>query len=150
MLDLVIYPTGDDRTESLTLLSASSDRTIRTWLVPAAFAISSTPSKVLEEDIRKGEEIIMHETSVNVIKIDPDPNGDGDLWTASADKTAKCLLREHGFKKEDTKLEHPDFVKDVAFVSDAGWVVTACRDEEVRVWDKGVSDSPCLASAHIV
>ncbi|KAI9882286.1 MAG: hypothetical protein M1823_005970, partial [Watsoniomyces obsoletus] len=147
VLHLILDPWTDDPSTSLiTLFSASSDRTIRKWLIPVP--IPSTPSKVLLQDTQEGEEIIMHETSVNVIKIDSDPNGDGDIWTASADKTSKCLLREHGFRREDTKLEHPDFVKDVLLLPGTSWVVTACRDEEVRVWDKGTGDLKYILEGH--
>jgi WD40 repeat protein len=81
------------------------------------------------------EPIIAHETSVYKLAFD----FDGDLWTASADKTAKHLVREGGWKV-DTTLEHPDFVRDIAVHERSGWVVTACRDEEVRVWNRGTGD----------
>jgi hypothetical protein len=65
---------------------------------------------------------------------------DGDLWTASADKFAKCLTRDSGWKP-NLALEHPDFVRDVVVYDQGGWVVTACRDEEIRVWNKAVRTS---------
>ncbi|KAL5116657.1 hypothetical protein ACEQ8H_005406 [Pleosporales sp. CAS-2024a] len=102
------------------LVSAGSDREIRRWHVsPQTFwEMESSP-------------IIAHETSVNAIRFD----ADYDLWTASADKTAKCLVRARQYQ-QDTQLEHPDFVRDVAIDDEGGWIATACRDEEVRVWDK--------------
>ncbi|RMZ83842.1 hypothetical protein DV737_g1473, partial [Chaetothyriales sp. CBS 132003] len=72
-----------------------------------------------------------HETSVYKLHFDDD----GDLWTASADKTCKRLLRDSDWKA-DTVLPHPDFVKDVVTHDRHGLVLTACRDEEIRVWDK--------------
>jgi len=75
--------------------------------------------------------IIAHETSIDALHFD----SDGDLWTASADKTAKCLSRGREWA-EDSTFEHPDFVRDVAIDEDGGWLVSVCRDEEVRVWDK--------------
>lgn len=55
------------------------------------------------------------------------------MWTASADKTARRIDRHSG--KSDMVLPHPDFVNDVLVDSSGRWVITACRDEEVRVWD---------------
>lgn len=122
ILALAIDPLESEaNAESITLLSAGSDREIRRWNVglSAASEIQSSP-------------IIVHETSIDAIHFD----SDGDLWSASADKTAKCLAREREWH-EDSQYEHPDFVRDVAVDEDGGWVVTACRDEEVRVWDRG-------------
>jgi WD40 repeat protein len=58
------------------------------------------------------------------------------LWTASADKTGKCLNRDEAWAV-DTVLEHPDFVRAIVVDELGGWVVTGCRDEEVRIWEKG-------------
>ncbi|GAO52514.1 hypothetical protein G7K_6588-t1 [Saitoella complicata NRRL Y-17804] len=38
---------------------------------------------------------------------------------------------------DDTALEHPDFVQDILVTPTGSWAVTACRDEEVRVFDIG-------------
>jgi WD40 repeat protein len=107
--------------ESVTVFSAGSDREIRRWNV------GLTSGSEVQDSL-----ILAHETSIDAAHFD----SDGDLWTASADKTAKCLSRGRGFE-EDSKFEHPDFVRDVAVDEDGGWVITACRDEEVRVWEKG-------------
>ena len=103
------------------IFSAGSDREIRRWLVTSTSA----------SQIDAAEPIIEHETSVYKLRFD----ADDDLWTASADGTVKCLVRERGWKA-DTVLQHPDFVRDV--IVGERWVVTACRDEGVRVWDRGV------------
>jgi WD40 repeat protein len=117
-LDPIDYtPTND----SIDLVSAGSDREIRRWTIALASASEIQPSP-----------IIAHETSIDAIHFD----SDGDLWTASADKTAKCLSREREWE-EDSRFEHPDFVRDVAIDEEGGWVITACRDEEIRVWEKG-------------
>ncbi|KAJ5247231.1 hypothetical protein N7468_002214 [Penicillium chermesinum] len=102
------------------LFSADSDREIRQF-------------KVLGGDAP--EPLIAHETSVYKLFFDQD----GDLWTASADKTAKCLVRADGWNPNLT-LEHPDFVRDVVVYEPGGWVVTACRDEEVRVWNRSTGE----------
>ncbi|KAI4649669.1 hypothetical protein J4E93_003989 [Alternaria ventricosa] len=106
--------------ETATVFSAGSDREIRRWAIGLASASEVEPSP-----------IIAHETSIDALHFD----SDGDLWTASADKTAKCLSRGREWE-EDSTFEHPDFVRDVAIDEDGGWLVSVCRDEEVRVWDK--------------
>jgi len=104
---------------------ATSERDIYSVTLP----LSSQPLN--SKTIVVSEPIIAHETSVYRLFFD----ADGDLWTASADKTAKHLVREDGWKA-DTTLQHPDFVRDVVVHERGGWVVTACRDEEVRVWNR--------------
>ncbi|KAH6868765.1 WD domain-containing protein [Alternaria rosae] len=106
--------------ETATVFSAGSDREIRRWTIGLTSASEVEPSP-----------IIAHETSIDALHFD----SDGDLWTASADKTAKCLSRGREWE-EDSTFEHPDFVRDVAIDEDGGWMVSVCRDEEVRVWDK--------------
>ncbi|KAI4635699.1 uncharacterized protein J4E87_000654 [Alternaria ethzedia] len=106
--------------DTATVFSAGSDREIRRWTIGLTSASEVEPSP-----------IIAHETSIDALHFD----SDGDLWTASADKTAKCLSRGREWA-EDSTFEHPDFVRDVAIDEDGGWLVTVCRDEEVRVWDK--------------
>jgi len=121
ILALAIDPASYDASKaSVTLFSAGSDREIRTWSIGLTSATEHPASP-----------LIAHETSIDSILFDTD----GDLWTASADKTAKCLSRIRAWG-EDLALDHPDFVRDVALDEDGGWVITACRDEHVRVWDK--------------
>lgn len=102
------------------VFSAGSDREIRQFKI---FGDGSS-----------AEPLLPHATSVYKLFFDRD----GDLWTASADKTAKSLVREDGWKANLT-LEHPDFVRDIVVHETGGWVITACRDEEVRVWNRSVS-----------
>jgi WD40 repeat protein len=118
--------------ESITLMSAGTDREIRRWTIALSSASELQPSP-----------IIAHETSIDAIHFD----SDGDLWTASADKTAKCLSRGREWE-EDTKFEHPDFVRDVAIDESGGWAITACRDEEIRVWDKANGKLHHVFSGH--
>ncbi len=120
----------------LVFFSASSDREIRRWEIP--LPLSPSPSSSTESP--RPTSILAHETGVNALFFD----NEGDLWTASADKSTRCLSRDRGWAV-DTVLEHPDFVNDV--LVHGGWVVTACRDEEVRIWGRGVSllrHLPCL------
>jgi WD40 repeat protein len=75
--------------------------------------------------------IIQHETSVYALQFD----SDDDLWTASADGTSKCLSRDRGWEA-DTTLQHGDYVRAITIDERGGWVVTAGRDEDVKVWDR--------------
>ena len=112
-----------DPLEPSNFFTASSDREIRQCRLSPAL-----------DKLTLSEAIIAHETGIYGAFFDED----GDLWTASADKTVKCLVRANQWKAE-TSLDHPDFVRDVAVHEQGGWVVTACRDEEVRVWDRAVN-----------
>ncbi|KAH7046655.1 WD domain-containing protein [Macrophomina phaseolina] len=104
---------------AVTVLSAGSDREIRAWRITAEKGWEIAP-------------LLAHDTSVDALFFD----AADDLWTASADRSAKCLARGRAYAA-DTRLEHPDFVRDVVVEEEGGWVVTACRDEGVRVWEKG-------------
>lgn len=122
--DLIVDPTTyTPSSSSVTVFSASSDREIRRWTISHDRSFEAEHS----------QPIIEHETSVYKLFFD----SDDDLWTASADGTVKCLSRERGWKA-DTVLSHPDFVRDVVVDERGGWVVTACRDEDVRVWNRAV------------
>ncbi|KAI9846196.1 MAG: hypothetical protein M1837_004310 [Sclerophora amabilis] len=123
----------DSTPDAAVVFSAGSIGEIRRWTIglDAAGEAQDAPS------IRE------HETSVYKIRFD----ADGDLWTASADKTAKCLARDQGWKP-DTVLPHPDFVKDVVVDEAGGKVITACRDEEIRVWDRATGDLYHTFSGH--
>ncbi|KAJ2904973.1 WD40 repeat-like protein [Zalerion maritima] len=133
--DLVVDPAISTKDE-VHLVSASSDPHIRRWKVSLESA-----EKIVEADpdapgtIRHS--ILEHETSVYKLVFDNEGGGDDgevDLWTSSADGTSKCLSRMKGFAAEET-LEHGDYVRAVALVG-AEWVVTAGRDEDLRVWDR--------------
>jgi len=104
------------------IFSASSDRSIRRW------ALHPNLRDVEEKD----PPIIQHETSVYDLKFS---DSDEELWTASADGTSKCLSRSRKWEA-DTTLPHGDYVRAVALDERGGWVVTAGRDENVKVWDR--------------
>ncbi|KAL5361806.1 WD40 repeat-like protein [Aspergillus floccosus] len=119
--DLVIDPVSlDTDSQELVVVSAGSDREIRRFDI-------STGSK----DLTGTDAILAHDTNVYKLFFDQD----GDVWTASADRTTKCLVREEGWKP-NMILTHPDYVRDVVVYEQGGWVITACRDEEVRVWNR--------------
>lgn len=138
-LDPVSVATGASVHE-VVLFSADSTREIRQWHISLSAA-----SQVAVEPI------LAHETSVNRLRFEDATVTDGeveaDLWTASSDKTAMHLVRARDWKA-DTVLVHPDFVRDVIVDVRGGWVVTACRDEEVRVWDAATGELACVYSGH--
>ncbi|THC96336.1 hypothetical protein EYZ11_004195 [Aspergillus tanneri] len=113
--DLAIDPVSlDSEDQGPVVFSAGSDREIR------QFHLSQGTT-----DLTGTEALLAHDTNVYKLFFDRD----ADLWTASADKTTKCLVREDGWKPNLT-LSHPDFVRDVVVYEQGGWIVTACRDEE--------------------
>ncbi|KAK6361658.1 hypothetical protein TWF730_005375 [Orbilia blumenaviensis] len=126
--------TVESTPEKVVLYSAGSKQEIKKW--------SITATKVTEEC-----EIIQHETGVNSLRFLGE-EGEEDLWTASSDMTAKRFERSAlgklgsdggGGIDPDTELWHKDFVNDIAMDIGGRWVITACSDEELRVWDAGTS-----------
>lgn len=135
-IDPLSLPSGSSQPgDEFVLFSASSDREIRRWHI--SIARSHELSESLEKPLRP------HETSIWALRFD----SEGDLWTASADKTAKHLVRSRDWEA-DTVLQHSDFVGDVLPFEDLGLVVTACRDEEVRVWDIASGKCICVYEGH--
>ncbi|KAL2865362.1 WD40 repeat domain-containing protein [Aspergillus lucknowensis] len=131
--DLSIDPTTTDPDNSEQIVfSAGSDREIR------HFGISKG-----SQDLTGTEALLAHDTNIYKLFFDQD----GDLWTASADKTAKCLVRDDSWKPNLT-LSHPDFVRDVVVDERGGWVITACRDEEIRVWNRSTGQLYHTFSGH--
>jgi WD40 repeat protein len=135
-IDPLSLPSGSNQPgDEFVLFSASSDREIRRWHI--SLSRSHELSESLNNPLRP------HETTIWALRFD----SEGDLWTASADKTAKHLMRSRGWEA-DTVLQHSDFVGDVLPFEDLGLVVTACRDEEVRVWDIGSGKCVCVYEGH--
>lgn len=131
--DLVLDP--EDSTESeIVLVSSGSDPHIRRWRISLSSAsqIMDTAQEIPSQGQPARDTILEHETSVYRVIFSGDDE-DADLWTASADGTAKCLSRARNWTTEET-YEHGDYVRAVAVTSD--WVITAGRDEDVKVWDR--------------
>lgn len=131
--DLALDP--QDSTDSeLVIVSSSSDPNIRRWPISLSSAaqILETPQVVTSMNRPSRDTILEHETSVYCVLFSGDDE-DSDLWTASADGTAKCLSRARNWSTEET-YEHGDYVRAVVVTTD--WVVTAGRDEDVKVWDR--------------
>ncbi|KAI9647537.1 hypothetical protein NHQ30_003922 [Ciborinia camelliae] len=131
--DLTLDPEDSTNTE-IVLVSSSSDPHIRRWRISLSSAsqILDTAEDVSVQSNVIRDTILEHETSVYQVLFAGDED-ETDLWTASADGTAKCLSRAKHWSAEET-YEHGDYVRAVA-VTDM-WVVTAGRDEDVKVWDK--------------
>lgn len=131
--DLALDP-EDSTNSEIVLVSSSSDPHIRRWRISLSSAsqILDTTEEVTGQNKPIRDTILEHETSVYQVLFAGDDE-ETDLWTASADGTAKCLSRAKHWSVEET-YEHGDYVRAVA-VTDT-WVVTAGRDEDVKVWDK--------------
>lgn len=125
-IDPITYPLSpmaDHDGLSIVIFSAGSDRQIRRW------CISDDLSSACETETDSS--ILQHETSVYSLHFDTDD----DLWTASADGSVKCLSRERGWQA-DVMLVHGDYVRAVAIDERGGWIVSAGRDEDIRIWDR--------------
>ncbi|KAI0205532.1 WD40-repeat-containing domain protein [Astrocystis sublimbata] len=140
--NLVIDPL-ESSTEAIVLVSASSDPHIRRWRVSATAAeqIQETSS---QEPNSVQPTILEHETTVYKLFFDTEGE-DADLWTASGDGTAKCLSRQKGFKPDDT-IKHGDHVRAIAVTEQ--WLITAGRDEDVKVWDRTSGKLYCTLEGH--
>lgn len=114
--------------EEFVVYSGGSEREIRKWRIPVGDV------KGAEE---VGKPILEHET--NIIKIGF-LGEDWDCWTASADFTARRIdvRSEKSGGRSDTVFRHADYVNDVLLGSKGQYAITACRDEDVRLWDIGV------------
>jgi WD40 repeat protein len=123
----------DTSIEELVIVSCSSDPVIRRWRISLSSAgqiIDIEGKQELKEGNLPGQAIREHETSVYKLLFDSD---ESDLWTASADGTAKCLTRSRNWAVDEA-FEHGDYVRAVAVTAD--WIITAGRDEDVKVWDR--------------
>lgn len=124
--------------------TGDSNREIRRWLLTASTA-HELPTAKSERGLTSPpfQPLVVHETSIFALTF----SHSGDLWTASADRTAKSLGRERDWAV-DTVLRHPDYVKAIAVDERGEYVVTGCRDEEVRVWDGATGECVCLHEGH--
>lgn len=132
--DLVLDPEDSSESE-IVLVSSSSDPHIRRWRISTTSAsqvldVADPAAEVQSKPARAT--ILEHETSVYKVLFSGDDE-DVDLWTASADGTAKCLSRARNWATEEA-YEHGDYVRAVAVTGD--WVITAGRNEDVKIWDR--------------
>lgn len=143
--DLVIDP--EDSTDSeIVLVSSSSDPHIRRWrisLTSASQILDKTESNEGAKEPPRST-ILEHETSVYQVIFAGDGE-DTDLWTASADGTAKCLSRAKNWSTEES-YEQGDYVRAVVVTGE--WVVTAGRNEDVKVWDRSTGKLRFVYDGH--
>ncbi|KFA79000.1 hypothetical protein S40288_00566 [Stachybotrys chartarum IBT 40288] len=130
--------------DAVVVVSASSDPNIRRWKVTLA-GFEQLPETFLDKPEAERLTILEHETSVYQLFFDTADEEDVDLWTASADGTAKCLSRARNFVTEDT-FTHGDYVR--AVVVAENWLITAGRDENLKVWDRSSGKLHCTLEGH--
>ncbi|KAK1596091.1 WD domain-containing protein [Colletotrichum navitas] len=133
--------------DEMVLVSASSDPHIRRWRVTLDSYSQLPIDDAAAKTTGAGEEkltIQEHETSVYKVLFDA-AGDEVDLWTASADGTAKRLLRERAFAADDV-FEHGDFVRAIALAGE--WVVTAGISQQIKVWDRTSGALRAVVDAH--
>lgn len=138
---LAVDPVLSSEDEAV-LVSAGSDPFVRRWKVRLngwEQLVDTEPGRNVER-----RSIKAHETGVYKVVFDHSAD-EVDLWTASADGSSKCLSRGKGFSAEDN-LEHGGHVRAVV-VTDT-WVVTAGRDEDVKIWDRASGKLYCSLEGH--
>lgn len=127
---LAVDPAMSSKDEAI-VVSAGSDPHIRRWKVRLdgwEQLLDATPGNPSVER----RTLSMHETGVYKVVFDL-YSDEVDMWTASADGTAKCLLREKGFVVDEI-IQHGDHVRVVVVTGE--WVITAGRDEDLKFWDR--------------
>ncbi|KAI1084419.1 WD40 repeat-like protein [Whalleya microplaca] len=140
--DLVIDPV-ESGPDHVTLVSASSDPHIRRWRIRRD-GFEQLQETSPDEPGAVRHAILEHDTTV--YKVVFDSEGDEvDLWTSSGDGTAKCLSRIKGFAADDS-IQHGDHVRAVALTEE--WVVTAGRDEDIKVWNRSSGKLYCILEGH--
>ena len=135
------------------IYSAGSDRTIRRYelSIPEPWNGELVGLTEVEPD----NPIIAHETSVSALvfaqpSVNDDADGRPKLWTASLDGTAKCLSLSHsqscrsGHNINTTPennfnllktLNHNSAIRTLALDPETETVITAGRDEKIKIWD---------------
>ncbi|KAI9022771.1 WD40-repeat-containing domain protein [Phycomyces nitens] len=93
------------------MFSASTDLTVKKWDLESKICVQT---------------FVGHDTSIYCVKA-----GEDEIWTASADKSARRWNTETG--AVDTVLEHPDRVKSLVLAGP--YIVTGASDDLIRVWD---------------
>ncbi|RYP60611.1 hypothetical protein DL769_008041 [Monosporascus sp. CRB-8-3] len=129
--------------DAVVLVSASSDPHIRRWRVRLdGFEQIQEASPGEPGAVRPT--ILEHDTTVYRLVFETEGE-EADLWTASGDGTAKNLSRGRNFAPDDT-IEHGDHVRAVALTDQ--WVITAGRDEDIKIWDRSSGKLYCTLEGH--
>lgn len=134
-----ILSSGDEAV----IFSAGSDPFVRRWKVRLDGWEQLVDAEPGAPNVER-RWIKVHETGVYKVLFDCS-GGEVDLWTASADGSSRCLSRGKGFGLEDS-FEHGDHVRAV-IVTDQ-WVVTAGRDEDLKIWDRASGKLYCSLEGH--
>lgn len=135
--DLVIDP-HESIEKEIILYSASSDPFIRKWQLNSSNGKQilldewTNISSVRTSNPGIGGTIYQHETGIYQI-IFQDDGDEINIWTASADGTAKCLSRNKNWCAVEI-YEHKDYVRAVSVTEKL--VITAGRDENIKIWDR--------------
>ncbi|RYP89365.1 hypothetical protein DL770_004427 [Monosporascus sp. CRB-9-2] len=129
--------------DAVVLVSASSDPHIRRWRVRLD-GFEQIHEASPDEPGALRPTILEHDTTVYRLLFDTEGE-ETDLWTASGDGTAKSLSRGRNFAPDDT-IEHGDHVRAVALTDQ--WVITAGRDEDIKVWDRSSGKLYCTLEGH--
>ena len=152
-------PTGDgerrrgEEDEEVVVYSAGSDRMIRRFTLSA----SKDEGKGIKlQELYAGDPIVVHETSVSALAFTPPTPFDDlptktSLWTASLDGTAKHLCLPSSPTKPSstdisstptvlTTLPHGDYIRAIALSPSDDLIITAGRDETVKIWDSESSE----------
>ncbi|KAI1256814.1 hypothetical protein MGN70_001941 [Eutypa lata] len=129
--------------DEIVLISASSDPHIRRWRVRLD-GVEQISETAPGEPGAVRPTILEHDTTVYKLVFDAEGE-DVDLWTSSGDGTAKNLSRARSFAPDDT-IEHGDHVRAIALTEQ--WVVTAGRDEDIKVWDRTSGKLYCTLEGH--
>ncbi|POS85968.1 hypothetical protein EPUL_000967, partial [Erysiphe pulchra] len=144
--DLAIDPYASTESQII-LFSASSDPVIRQWCLDSLTGKQKVDEAV-DPKINKvksmKDRIYEHETSVYRILFSGDDE-DSNLWTASADGTAKCLSRMRNWVTEEV-FEHGDYVNAIEISKD--FVITAGRDEDVKLWNRNTGELSHVYEGH--
>ncbi|KAI0850191.1 WD40 repeat-like protein [Daldinia vernicosa] len=139
---LVVDPVQSGPDEVI-LVSASSDPHIRRWRIRLD-GFEQIKEASPDEPGAVRHTILEHDTTVYKVVFDSEGE-EVDLWTSSGDGTAKCLSRLKGFTTVDS-FRHGDHVRAVAMTDQ--WVITAGRDEDIKVWNRSSGTLYSILEGH--
>lgn len=123
----------------VTIFTANTLPSIRRFSIKG----SIEPISLTLEEVSPQDPITVHETSVYALDFD----GDGDLWTGSADGDVTRLERDNDWAV-GLRIKTGGCVRGVAVDDEGGWIVSVGRDEEVRIWDRETGELHHSYSGH--
>lgn len=123
----------------VTIFTANTLPSIRRFSING----TSQPLSLTLKEISPHSPICVHETSVYALDFD----GDGDLWTGSADGDVTRLDQDKDWAI-GLRIKTGSCVRGVAVDNEGGWIVSVGRDEEVRIWDRETGELHHSYSGH--